>query len=317
MSLLQKNLLKGKIGHTPNALIISDNQNNENNENNEILEEILEEILDEEEEEGKSGISTMSTTTLNHNVPLFIMHHGAGSSGLSFALCSSHIKRLMDNKCTIFSYDCRDDNDLSLERLSQDLVDVLKAAFDDEVVKKRCVVSHVASKRLVPSMTCLAVIDVVEGSALEALKGMLPFLRNRSTEFKSIEDAIEWSINSGTVHNPESARISTFPLLIEKIENKESTHDEGVNKYVWRTDLVTTQKYWEEWFTGLSEKFLSARAAKLLILAGTDRLDKPLTIAQMQESGHMIQEDAPEKTASTLTDFWKRNEKLILPVKKL
>ncbi|RHZ45272.1 hypothetical protein Glove_682g27 [Diversispora epigaea] len=273
------------------------------------------------------------------------MHHGAGYSGLSFALCSSHIKRLMDNNCTIFSYDCRghgltktsDDNDLSLERLSQDLVDVLKTAFDDEVIKKRdifligqsmggCVVSHVASKRLVPSMTCLAVIDVVEGSALEALKGMIPFLRTRSTEFKSIEDAIEWSINSGTIHNPESARISTSPLLIEKIENKGSSHDEDINKYVWRTDLATTQKYWEEWFTGLSEKFLSARAAKLLILAGTDRLDKPLTIAQMQgkyqlvvfpESGHMIQEDVPEKTAVTLTDFWKRNEKLVLPVKKL
>lgn len=36
------------------------------------------------------------------------------------------------------------------------------------------------------------------------------------------------------------------------------------------------------WFTGLSRKFLNCRTAKLLILAGTDRLDKELLIGQMQ-----------------------------------
>jgi hypothetical protein len=36
------------------------------------------------------------------------------------------------------------------------------------------------------------------------------------------------------------------------------------------------------WFDGLSNKFLATRAAKLLILAGTDRLDKPLTIGHIQ-----------------------------------
>jgi protein phosphatase methylesterase 1 len=54
------------------------------------------------------------------------------------------------------------------------------------------------------------------------------------------------------------------------------------------------------WFNGLSTSFLSAKVSKLLILAGTDRLDKDLTIAQMQgkfqlkvlsKCGHTIQED--------------------------
>lgn len=54
------------------------------------------------------------------------------------------------------------------------------------------------------------------------------------------------------------------------------------------------------WFTDLSKHFLMTKAAKLLILAGTDRLDKDLTIAQMQGKfqlvvfptcGHAIQED--------------------------
>ena len=40
----------------------------------------------------------------------------------------------------------------------------------------------------------------------------------------------------------------------------------------------------EDWFKGLSGKFLASRAGKLLLLAGTDRLDKPLMIGQMQGS---------------------------------
>lgn len=52
--------------------------------------------------------------------------------------------------------------------------------------------------------------------------------------------------------------------------------------WVWRTDLAGTKPFWENWFTGLSKKFLEARGGKLLILAGTDRLDKELMIGQMQ-----------------------------------
>ena len=53
------------------------------------------------------------------------------------------------------------------------------------------------------------------------------------------------------------------------------------------------------WFEGLSVKFLAARSARLLVLAGTDRLDDELMIGQMQGKfqlvvvpgvGHMIQE---------------------------
>jgi protein phosphatase methylesterase 1 len=51
---------------------------------------------------------------------------------------------------------------------------------------------------------------------------------------------------------------------------------------VWRTDLASTQPFWEDWFVGLSRKFLEAKGGKLLLLAGTDRLDKELMIGQMQ-----------------------------------
>ena len=38
------------------------------------------------------------------------------------------------------------------------------------------------------------------------------------------------------------------------------------------------------WVKGLSNKFLGSRAGKLLLLAGTDRLDRALMIGQMQGS---------------------------------
>ena len=72
-----------------------------------------------------------------------------------------------------------------------------------------------------------------------------------------------------------------------------------------------TEPFWKEWYTGLSAAFLSIPAPKLLLLAGTDRLDKELTIGHMQgkfqmkvlPTGHAIQEDDPDKTSEAIMDF--------------
>lgn len=78
---------------------------------------------------------------------------------------------------------------------------------------------------------------------------------------------------------------------------------EGSQEVVWRTDLVATAPYWEgtyrflphhpivlrmltrrggvEWYLHLSASFLSVRAAKLLVLAGQERLDRELMVGQM------------------------------------
>ena len=77
---------------------------------------------------------------------------------------------------------------------------------------------------------------------------------------------------------------------------------------------------------GLSKKFLDAKGGKLLLLAGTDRLDKDLMIGQMQgkyqlqvfpEAGHFIHEDQAAKTAMVVADFYRRNDRsaLVLPPK--
>jgi hypothetical protein len=49
-----------------------------------------------------------------------------------------------------------------------------------------------------------------------------------------------------------------------------------------RLSMILIFISWQGWFQDLSEKFLKARAAKFLVLAGTDRLDKTLMIGSMQ-----------------------------------
>jgi protein phosphatase methylesterase 1 len=99
------------------------------------------------------------------------------------------------------------------------------------------------------------------------------------------------SISSGTLKSVESARISIPPQLVANPTN---------GGYTWRTNLFESEKFWRGWFTDLSKTFLSAKVIKVLILAGTDRLDRELTAAQMQGKyqlvlqpacGHVIMED--------------------------
>ncbi|KAG0492221.1 hypothetical protein HPP92_005619 [Vanilla planifolia] len=114
-------------------------------------------------------------------------------------------------------------------------------------------------------------------------------------------------VSGGSLRNVESARISVPSTL---------KFDESRKCYTYRTQLEETESYWKGWYEGLSEKFLSCPVPKLLLLAGTDRLDRPLTIGQMQgkfqmvpvrHTGHAIQEDAPEEFASLVLNFISRN----------
>ena len=56
----------------------------------------------------------------------------------------------------------------------------------------------------------------------------------------------------------------------------------GNGPYTWAIDLSTTEPYWSGWFADLTANFLSAPSAKLLMLAGVDRLDKDMMVGQMQ-----------------------------------
>eukprot|EP00937_MAST-01D_sp_MAST-1D-sp2_P003870 g3870.t1 len=153
----------------------------------------------------------------------------------------------------------------------------------------------------------LVVIDVVEGSAMAALQHMHRVLAARPARFRSEEEAVAWSVRSGMVRNKVSARISVPPQL----RRRELAAGAGA-VFEWRTDLHASERHWRGWFRGLSALFLSVPAPKMLMLAGTDRLDTALTIAQMQGKfqfkllygcGHTVQEDNPDQCAEALAQF--------------
>ena len=109
---------------------------------------------------------------------------------------------------------------------------------------------------------------------MEALPFMENIVLSRPPEFKSLASVVQYGVKSGTVKDIESARVSMPDQVIAKIE--EGT---GIKKYIWRTDLLATKTYWEGWFKGLTQCFLNVRVPKQLLLAGSDRMDKDLTIA--------------------------------------
>ncbi|EXJ79581.1 hypothetical protein A1O3_07860 [Capronia epimyces CBS 606.96] len=293
-----------------------------------------------------------SETTVHHaylnpptsSGPLVVTHHGAGSSGLSFASFTAEFLKLIPD-AGVLSLDARGHGqttttdstgvalsvqDLSLTTLAADVAFVVNAvktemkwtALPDIVLIGHslggAVVTEVAHERLLGNaLLAYGVLDVVEGSAMDALRSMDTYLSTRPKSFPSLASGIDWHLKSRTIRNTISARVSVPPLLQES-----KAHDQ----WLWRTDLASTKPFWEGWFIGLSKKFLESRGGKLLLLAGTDRLDKELMIGQMQgkyqlqvfpEAGHFIQEDQPAKTAQVVADFYKRNDRsgLVLPPK--
>ncbi|KAK5209276.1 Protein phosphatase methylesterase 1 [Exophiala xenobiotica] len=300
--------------------------------------------------------------------PLIVTHHGAGSSGLSFAAFTNELLKLLPG-AGVLSLDARGHGqttttttsggsaptqDLSLSTLAEDLAFVVNAvktqlkwsALPDIVLIGHslggAVVTEVAHERLLGNaLLAYGVLDVVEGSAMDALSSMDTYLSTRPKSFPSLASGIEWHLKSRTIRNTTSARVSVPSLLVES---------KSKDLWTWRTDLGATKPFWEDWFVGLSKKFLESRGGKLLLLAGTDRLDKELMIGQMQgwytlntaqahyvvsiltltlvltgkyqlqvfpDSGHFIQEDQPAKTAHVVADFYRRNDRsaLVLPPK--
>ena len=228
------------------------------------------------------------------------------------------------------TFDCRahgetqckkEEDSLSLDRLSDDLLELLDILYPSGHADL-CLVGHslggavvvdFAQKYKKPILG-IVVVDIVEELALESLSSMEGYLRKRPISFQSKQAAVQWATESKLLRNAISAENSIPSQLLQV-----------GNEFKWRTDLAKSKLHWNGWFQNLSFKFLSCRAAKLLILAGTDRLDKTLMIGQMQGKfklevfanvGHNVQEDDPSRFAESLLSFWNRNQRLQLPIRK-
>lgn len=169
------------------------------------------------------------------------------------------------------------------------------------------VVARIARQALLP-LAGLVLIDIVEEAALLALAGMDGVLRARPSHFPHPADAVAWATLSRTSRRPASAAIS-IPSQIRW----QAGGDSG--SWDWRTDLLAARAHWDGWFRGLSQAFVEARPAKLLVLAEREYLDRTLMIASMQGrfqcaiirgTGHAIQEDRPRELAEILGPFVER-----------
>ncbi|CAK4031353.1 phosphatase methylesterase 1 [Lecanosticta acicola] len=302
--------------------------------------------LDQENEFQKAVYHVYLTPPTNPSKgPLFICHHGAGASGMSFAVFAQEIrKRLPD--AGILSLEARGHGsvvrdistaeeivDYSLASLTTDalaMIHLTKTSQSWPAMPPTVLIGHSLGgaimttlsathfKSFGPALIGYSVIDVVEGSAIEALSHMRTYLASRPSIFSSLEEAVSWHIRTRTIRDQRSAEASVPSLLVPS--------PTGNGKYIWRTNLQSTSSWWQEWFQGMSSKFLLGRGAKMLILAGTDRLDRELMIGQMQgkfqltvipEAGHFVQEDVPEKAANLHVEFFRRNDRsqMVLPPK--
>jgi len=103
----------------------------------------------------------------------------------------------------------------------------------------------------------VTVLDVVEGTALDALPHMPAILNSRPEGFDSVSDAIEWqyvlsilscttplmlySITAHQIRNITSARVSVPSLMVPTPDPR----PRGARAFTWRTPLHTTGSYWE------------------------------------------------------------------------
>ncbi|XP_017753346.1 PREDICTED: protein phosphatase methylesterase 1 [Eufriesea mexicana] len=315
----------------------------------------------------KIGDDTFHIYTKGTEGPTLVLLHGGGYSALTWAEFTKSIMTMV--VCKVMAVDLRghgdtqtsNEEDLSADTLAEDVAAIIKATTENNPV---ILVGHsmggavaVRAASLITNLCGLGVIDVVEGTAMDALASMQSFLRSRPSSFISISQAVEWCVRSGQIRNIQSAKVSV-PGQIKNIEtNKLATHDidllsqsscecnsettiprediiqeeEPINmppppiptnttatkKYVWRIDLSKTEQHWFGWFKGLSTAFLNVPAPKVLLLAGVDRLDRELTVGQMQGKfqmqvlpacGHAVHEDVPDKVAEAIATFMVRHK---------
>ncbi|MBW0511233.1 hypothetical protein O181_050948 [Austropuccinia psidii MF-1] len=286
--------------------------------------------------------------SFSHPPVVFVFHHGAGYSALSAACFAKEVRSQSNGEFGVLSFDCRGHGssqvgsiqpaDLSLLTLANDLVDLLRTMYPNRQQAPAFVLIGHSMGGAVVTEACasiqaqvgrvlgLVVLDVVEGTAMSSLASMMPLVESRPSKFSSQAECIKYHIDSHTIRNLASACISvpgivkkcSSPVTDDPPADSTSEHESPQNEYfTWVTDLRSSQPYWEGWYSGLSKKFLSQRTARLLVLAGADRLDKELIIGQMQGKyqlsvlanvGHCIHEDDPEKLAEIVITFAQRND---------
>ncbi|CAO3571860.1 unnamed protein product [Mortierella alpina] len=280
-----------------------------------------------------SGLTVNVYETNSHltDVPLIVLHHGAGFCARSFATTARALKNLLGDQARLLSFDVRghgettssDQNNLHVERLAKDLQNLLLTLYGpgsggQEPMPELFLVGHsmgggvvteFAAQEMLPGISAVAVLDMAEMNLDMAMTNIKAWCTTRPKAFDSLDQVVQMGVETRTVRNIESARVS-FPGLVTRAPAPASG-------YVWHTDLLTSESSWPTWFKDLNQKFLSIMTPrkKLLILAEYAKLDDELQAAYekgefqlltFDGAGHFVQEDQPERLAKELVAFWKQ-----------
>ncbi|CAE6465221.1 unnamed protein product [Rhizoctonia solani] len=224
---------------------------------------------------------------------VLVCHHGAGYSGLSFACFAQEVTKMSGGELGMLIMDARghgktapfDASDpnadvLDLSVLAADFVNLLSTLFPKPAEAPSLIllghsmggtaVVHACPFLLEKGyrVSGVAVLDVVEGSAMEALPHMHKLLDSRPDGFASQEAAVEWqyvtyhscylrsrqlisidtsvctlctfSVATNTIRNLASARVSVPSLVVPA----QPSDTPAGHPWKWRTPLRNTSPYW-------------------------------------------------------------------------
>ncbi|KAF9363743.1 Protein phosphatase methylesterase 1, partial [Mortierella sp. NVP85] len=185
------------------------------------------------------------------DLPVILLHHGAGHCALSFAATARELGKLVGDRARIISYDARghgetiskDQLNLDIERLSTDVRNVIWTLFggakdpegdqdgqeafiptkiDESKLPKLFMVGHsmggaivtnVIYRGLLPNAVGIAVLDIVEVVKPYAYMAIRQWCETRPSPCKTVEEAVQWAMDADVIRNLESARVS-FPGMI-------------------------------------------------------------------------------------------------------
>ncbi|XP_078078490.1 protein phosphatase methylesterase 1 isoform X2 [Mustelus asterias] len=217
--------------------------------------------------------------------PVLLLLHGGGHSALSWAVFTSMI--ISRVHCRVVAVDLRSHGDTKVKNTDDLSAETMSSVKSGQIRN-------------------------IE-SAKVSMVGQVKLCEDDSNTSGGSQSVVDTAINE----EEEEEEVEEGIVKKEKEPEPSKTIKVSKTEYTWRIELSKTEKYWEGWFKGLSNLFLSCPIPKLLLLAGVDRLDRDLTIGQMQgkfqmqvlpQCGHAVHEDAPDKVAEAVATFMVRNK---------
>lgn len=268
---------------------------------------------------------------------VLLLHHGAGYTAQTWLALISQLQQVLPNVCFV-SWDMRghgasadpsssqQPTEMNLKSLVEDVEEVIRAIAAETPKQLEfflcghslgaAVLSAFAAKNA-GKFRChgLVMIDIIEDTAVSALERMPAILTDIPTHFANFEEALKWSLQGAHSHHFPGSRATDF------IKNSlKSQLVERHGRLEWIADLSAMQPFWNDWFAGLTDNFLSFAGSRMLVLAGTDYMDRKMTVAQMQgkfqlvvvrDSGHAIQEDQPAELSRPIATMIEKHLKLL------